>query len=59
MTSREEIALKLTEANIEKIQYFSKSRTNNSSDILAEDINKFYNYLYDNIKTSDSNTINV
>lgn len=59
MTSREEIALKLTEANIEKIQYFSKSRTNNSSDILAEDINKFYNYLYDNIKTSDNNTINV
>lgn len=58
MTAREEIALKLTEANIDKIAYLSKHENSVSTvDILANDVKEFYNYLYENIMASDNTPI--
>lgn len=60
MTSREEIALKLTEANIDKIAVLSRHvNTPQKVDTLASDVKEFYNYIYDNIKTSDNNPISI
>lgn len=60
MTSREEIVLKLTEANIDKIACLSASQNQTSTvNTLANDVKEFYNYLYDNLKASDNTSIDI
>lgn len=59
MTSREEIALSLTLDNLSVIQYNTKASTAEAdNEVLANEIKEFYNYLFDNIKTSDNDVIN-
>lgn len=60
MTSREEIALQLTLASIEKITIISKS-TNSVTTIenLAKDVKDFYNHIYQNIDAHDTKPIKV
>jgi len=58
MTAREEIALKLTEANIDKIATISRHANESCQiDTFANNVTEFYNYIYDNIKANDNTPI--
>lgn len=58
MTSREEIALKLTLDNLSIIQRNTKVNSDGmDNEVFANEIKEFYNYLFDNIKTSDNDVV--
>lgn len=58
MTSREEIALRLTLDNLSVIQRNTKiSAAGMDNEVLANEFKEFYNYLFDNIKTSDNDVV--